>query len=59
MLVIVILISICILYLWMIHPQNLEAEKWNGFRHHYYAHRGLHDAQSNIPENSIAAFLKQ
>ena len=58
MLVIVILISICILYLWMIHPQNLKAEKWNGFRHRYYAHRGLHDAQSNIPENSMAAFLK-
>ena len=58
MIVIVILIGICVLYLWMIHPQNLKAEKWEGFRHRYYAHRGLYDAQSDIPENSIAAFLK-
>ena len=58
MIVIVILIGICLLYLWMIHPQNLKAEKWKGFRHRYYAHRGLHDAQSDIPENSKAAFLK-
>ena len=58
MIVIIILIGICLLYLWMIHPQNLKAEKWKGFRHRYYAHRGLHDAQSDIPENSIAAFLK-
>ena len=54
----IIVISICLLYLWMIHPQNLNDEKWEGFRHHYYAHRGLHDTQRNIPENSMAAFLK-
>ena len=58
MIVIIILVSICLLYLWMIHPQNLKDEKWEGFRHYYYAHRGLHDSQSNIPENSMAAFLK-
>ena len=56
MIVIIILVSICLLYLWMIHPQNLKDEKWEGFRHYYYAHRGLHDSQSNIPENSMAAF---
>ena len=54
----IIIISICLLYLWMIHPQNLNDEKWEGFRHHYYAHRGLHDVQRNIPENSMAAFSK-
>lgn len=54
----IIVISICLLYLWMIHPQNLNDDKWEGFRHHYYAHRGLHDIQRNIPENSMAAFLK-
>ena len=54
----IIVISICLLYLWMIHPQNLDDEKWEGFRHHYYAHRGLHDTQRNIPENSMAAFSK-
>lgn len=58
MIVIIILVSICLLYLWMIHPQNLKNERWEGFRHYYYAHRGLHDSQSNIPENSMAAFLK-
>ena len=54
----IIVISICLLYLWMIHPQNLNDKKWEGFRHHYYAHRGLHDTQRNIPENSMAAFLQ-
>mgnify|MGYP000892336161 FL=1 len=58
MIVIIILASICLLYLWMIHPQNLKDEKWEGFRHYYYAHRGLRGSQSNIPENSMAAFLK-
>ena len=59
MIVIIILVSICLLYLWMIHPQNLKDEKWEGFRHYYYAHRGLHDSQSNIPENSMGATLTE
>ena len=58
MIVIVILIGICLLYLWMIHPQISKLKSGRVFRHHYYAHRGLHDAQNNIPENSMAAFLK-
>ena len=34
---------------------DIEA-KWNLLRRYRYAHRGLHDLEAGIPENSLAAF---
>lgn len=53
----VIFCVIC-LYLWAIMPRvcgRPDEQKLHGW---YYAHRGLHDNDSEAPENSMAAFRK-
>lgn len=46
------------LYLWLICPRLLGRPDWKAFLGRYYAHRGLHNNQSDAPENSTAAFRK-
>ncbi len=37
---------------------SIPSKKGNGFTGRSYAHRGLHDAEKGIPENSLAAFKR-
>lgn len=34
------------------------SERWRQVARHRYAHRGLHDAESGVPENSLLAFRR-
>lgn len=47
-----------ILYLWMITPRMRKRPDYSALFGWHYAHRGLHDNNSEAPENSMAAFLK-
>lgn len=46
------------LYFWSIMPRMTGRPDMTQFRTKLYAHRGLHDNQSQAPENSMAAFRK-
>lgn len=52
-----LLIILCLtaLYLLMIMPRFRKPD-CSALMNHYYAHRGLHDSASGIPENSMKAF---
>ena len=52
------LICIPILYLSAIMPRMFERPDYSPLMGYYYAHRGLHDNNSDSPENSIPAFKK-
>lgn len=52
------LIYIPILYLSAIMPRMWNRPDYAPLMGHYYAHRGLHDNNSEAPENSISAFKK-
>jgi len=47
-----------ILYFWMIMPRIWFKPDEKIFRSFYYAHRGLHDNDSDAPENSLEAFRR-
>ena len=47
-------LALCALYLWMIAPRRRP--KAAGLIGRLYAHRGLHDGNHTVPENSPAAF---
>ncbi|MGN0432534.1 MAG: glycerophosphodiester phosphodiesterase family protein [Lachnospiraceae bacterium] len=54
-----ILVVCLLLYLWMIMPRmSRRPDKSPFFEERLYAHRGLHDNESEAPENSMAAFKK-
>lgn len=46
------------LYLWMIKPNRPRLERMKVFEKQYIAHRGLHDNEGGIPENSLPAFRR-
>ncbi|HOD93190.1 MAG TPA: glycerophosphodiester phosphodiesterase family protein [Clostridia bacterium] len=52
----IILIMLIIIWLLMIWPSDYIKDDKNKLRKYLYAHRGLHDDENDIPENSIAAF---
>lgn len=54
----IVALVLAVLYLLMIMPRILGRPSWKPFLGVLYAHRGLHDNSSNVPENSIAAFKK-
>ena len=56
LLIIGILVSCLLLYLFLIAPHLGGRERMHPFLGVRWAHRGLHSAQSGIPENSMAAF---
>lgn len=47
-----------LLYLWAIMPRIFNKPSKKMFKEYYYAHRGLHDNNSDAPENSMKAFKK-
>ncbi len=57
--VLCIVVAFCaVLYLLMIMPRITHRPDMKPHLAVLYAHRGLHDNQSDAPENSMAAFLK-
>lgn len=52
------LLCIPTLYLASIMPRMIKRPDYTPLMGHYYAHRGLHDNNSDAPENSMAAFKK-
>ena len=44
----------------LVHPRWSRgiAGRWDQFKSHRYAHRGLHDASAGVPENSLLAFRR-
>ena len=59
LLVVVIIIAVLyLLYFLMIMPSLRKKPDASAFRKWLYAHRGLHDNESDAPENSLRAFQK-
>lgn len=58
MIVSIIAIILIVLYLWAIMPRMIKRPDYSRLLGHYYAHRGLHDNETQAPENSMAAFRK-
>lgn len=52
-----ILLLIAILFLYLVHPR-LRRPDCTPFLNCCFAHRGLHDMEHGIPENSLAAFCR-
>ena len=55
---ILLVLAFLALYLWLISPRIFQRPAWEQMLGVYYAHRGLHDNASDVPENSMAAFQK-
>lgn len=53
-----IILALALLYLLAIKPRLSRRRAWDAFPDVYYAHRGLHDNETDAPENSMAAFRK-
>lgn len=53
-----IIAAISILYLLMIMPRIFKRPDMSAFKGRFYAHRGLHNNESETPENSMVAFKK-
>lgn len=49
---------LAILYLWAIMPRMIQRPDYSRLMDWHYAHRGLHNNESDAPENSMAAFKK-
>ena len=48
----------CILYFLAIMPRVVNRPDISLFKKRYFAHRGLHDKEGAVPENSMAAFRR-
>lgn len=55
---IIAFVIILLLYLWLIKPGIADRPDIAPLMGHYYAHRGLHDNETDAPENSMNAFKK-
>lgn len=56
--IIILLVILIIIYLILIMPKLKVNSKMSKLKGWHYAHRGLHDINSAIPENSLKAFQK-
>ncbi len=54
----IIVLAIIVIYFVMIMPRVVNRPSREPYTGVLYAHRGLHDNESNAPENSMAAFKK-
>ncbi len=54
--IVMILAVLVVLYLLMIMPRLTNRRERKKFLNVYYAHRGLHDNETDAPENSMSAF---
>ena len=58
MLIFLIITAVVLFYFFAIMPRIWKKPDYSHLNGWYYAHRGLHDNQSEAPENSMAAFQK-
>ena len=56
--VLIVILVLIVLYFLAIKPRLSRQKQWAPFKGVYYAHRGLHDNESEAPENSMPAFKK-
>ena len=56
--VLIVIAVLIVLYFLAIKPRLSRQKQWAPFKGVYYAHRGLHDNESEAPENSLPAFKK-
>ena len=56
--VLIVIVVLIVLYLLAIMPRLSRQSQWEPFLGVYYAHRGLHDNETEAPENSLPAFKK-
>ena len=56
--VLIVILVLIVLYFLAIKPRLSSQKQWAPFKGVYYAHRGLHDNESEAPENSLPAFKK-
>lgn len=56
--VLIVVAVIVLLYLFLIMPRIVHRPDMSAFYGRFYAHRGLHDNETENPENSLAAFGK-
>ena len=56
--IVMILAVLVVLYLLMIMPRLTNRRERKKFLNVYYAHRGLHDNETDAPENSMSAFCR-
>ena len=54
--IITVLVLLAALYIFLIMPDNSQKDECRKFMNHDYAHRGLFNSYSGIPENSLEAF---
>lgn len=55
---IIVVIVLLVLYLLAIKPRHVAKAKWEPLSGIHYAHRGLHNNETEAPENSLPAFRK-
>jgi len=56
--ILIVIAVLIVLYFLAIKPRLGRRKAWAPFMGVYYAHRGLHDNESEAPENSLPAFKK-
>lgn len=56
MVILYILFALLLLWLYMIKPRLRRPAELKELQKHRYAHRGLHDIEKGVPENSMLAF---
>ena len=56
--VLIVCVVLILLYLFLIWPRVFHKPDRTGFMNVHYAHRGLHDNETDAPENSLSAFQK-
>lgn len=54
--IIIIFLALVALYIYMICPRVINRPDTTPFKNRHYAHRGLHDNRTSVPENSLKAF---
>ena len=55
--ILIVLLVLFLLYILCLRCRRGKAD-WAHFRKWRYAHRGFHDREKGIPENSLAAFKR-
>lgn len=55
--ILIVLAALCALYLFLIAPSRTHPDA-GALKGWLYAHRGLHDGNHEVPENSLAAFRR-
>lgn len=54
--IVVGVLAALLLTLWLVAPGRIDAAKKQPFQNRNFAHRGLHNQDTSVPENSLAAF---